>query len=111
MSKRHRLYIEDILSSLAVIPSFIEGYDKPRFLADLKTQYAVIRALGIIGDAVKKLPPEFRAAHPEIPWKDMAKTRDVLIHDYLRVDLDVLWDTITRDLPPLAAKLRPLLEE
>lgn len=111
MTKGPQLYLQAILECLELIPGFIAGYDQARFQADIKAQFAVIRAMGIIGDAVKKLPPEFREQHPEIPWREMARTRDVLIHDYLSIDLDSLWTTITRDLPPLADKLRPLLEE
>lgn len=111
MTRDHKLYLQDILECLELIDGFVAGYDLARFQADVKTQYAVIRAMGIIGEAVKKLPPAIREAHPEIPWREMAQTRDVLIHDYLSIRPDSLWLTITRDLPPLADKLRPLLEE
>lgn len=110
MTKSPQLYLQAILECLELIPGFIEGYDEERFLADVKAQFAVIRAMGIIGDAVKKLPNDFRARHSDIPWREMARTRDVLIHDYLNVDLHTLWITVTRDVPPLAAKLRPLLD-
>ncbi|MFZ5586093.1 MAG: DUF86 domain-containing protein [Thermodesulfobacteriota bacterium] len=110
MSKGHKLYLQAILECLELIPGFIEGYDEERFLSDVKAQFAVIRAMGIIGDAVKKLPAELRAQHPEIPWKDLTGTRDVLIHDYLNINLHTLWEIVTRDVPPLAAKLRPLLD-
>lgn len=111
MTRDYKLYLQDILECLDLIAGFIAGYDLGRFTADIKTQYAVIRAMGIIGEAVKKLPPEVRERHPEIPWREMARTRDVLVHDYLSIRPDSLWLTITRDLPPLPEKLRPLLGE
>jgi uncharacterized protein with HEPN domain len=111
MKKSPALHLQDILTSLELIPGFLEGYDKARFVEDVKTQFAVIRAMGIMGDAVKKLPDEYLARHPDIPWREMAKTRDVLIHDYYKVDLDILWDVITDKLPPLVGRLRELLDE
>lgn len=111
MKKNPAIYLQDILNNLEAIPGFIAGYDKERFLADLKTQYAVIRAMGIVGDAVKKLPDEYVARHPDIPWREMAKTRDVLIHDYGKVNPSTLWDVIVNDLPPLVPRLREMLDE
>ena len=111
MTRSPKLYLQDIIECSELIAGFIVGHDREQFKANVMMQFAVIRAMGIIGDAAKKLPPEFRKRHPEIPWREMAQTRDVLIHDYLRINLDSLWRTITTDLPPLADKLRPLLEE
>lgn len=111
MTRNPKLYLQDIVECVDLIAGFIAGYDQAGFRANILVQFGVIRAMGIIGEAVKKLPPEFRENHPEIPWREMAQTRDVLIHDYLKVNPDTLWITITRDLPPLAAKLRPLLEK
>jgi uncharacterized protein with HEPN domain len=65
----------------------------------------------IIGEAAKKLSSEFKAAHPEIPWKKMAGMRDVLIHDYRDVDVPNVWAAVTESIPALIASLEPLLAE
>jgi uncharacterized protein with HEPN domain len=74
---------------------------KAEFLGDAKTQSAVLHQLLIIGEAVKRISPEFRAAHPEVPWKLIAGTRDKLIHFYEGVDLEEVWKMVTSDLPEL----------
>lgn len=79
------------------------------FVEDLKTQSAVLHQLLIIGEAEKRLTPEFRAAHPEVPWKLIAGTRDKLIHFYEGVDLEETWKTIEADLPHLIQRIEPLV--
>ena len=70
---------------------------------------AVARQLEIVGEAAKNLSPEFRAAHPEIPWRAMAGMRDVLIHAYRTVDRDAVWSAVTVSVPALIAALEPLV--
>ncbi|HZS50774.1 MAG TPA: DUF86 domain-containing protein [Bryobacterales bacterium] len=89
----------DILKAARLAIEFKGQTDKDEFLADLKTQSAVLHQLLIIGEAVKRLSPEFRGAHPEVPWKLIAGTRDKLIHFYEGVDLDEVWKMVTADLP------------
>lgn len=111
MKKDPLLRVEDIYESILAIQEYLEGVDKEAFLASREKQDAVLHRLAIMGEAVKKLPAEFRAQHPDIPWKDIAGTRDVLIHDYDGISLQIIWNLVKNDLPPLAEKLRPLLEE
>ena len=61
-----------------------------------------------MGEAVKKVSAETRAAHPQIPWKDIAGMRDRVVHDYFGVSLDIVWDVVVHHVPPLLAKLRSL---
>jgi len=92
-----------------LILAFIEGMNKAAFDADLKTQSAVLHQLMVIGEAVKRLSPEFRESHSDIPWSAIAGMRDHLIHGYDIVDLEEVWKTATVDLPSLLAALEPLV--
>ncbi len=72
-------------------------------------QLALARLLEIVGEAAGKVSPEFRSAHPELPWTDMSGLRNRLVHAYFDVDLDVLLDIIEKDLPPLIQKIEALV--
>jgi uncharacterized protein with HEPN domain len=74
-------------------------------------QDAVIRQFEIIGEATKRLSVDFRARYPEVPWKDMAGMRDKLIHDYLNVDLRVVWDTVAKDVPFLIGNIQRIIAQ
>jgi uncharacterized protein with HEPN domain len=71
----------------------------------------VIRRLEIIGEAVKGIPEDIRTRHPAVPWRDIAGARDILIHEYFRVDLEMAWDMVKKDLPPLDVEVRGILQE
>jgi len=83
-------------------------------LETTKTVFAVVRALEIVGEAVKKIPQSIRKNYPEIPWKDMAGMRDKVVHEYFGVKLERVWETIQSDIPsikPLFEKIRKDLGE
>jgi uncharacterized protein with HEPN domain len=81
------------------------------FEADEKTVYAVIRALEVIGEAAKKIPAEVRDRYPDVPWRSMAGLRDKLIHDYLRVNIEVVWKTVREDLSALPPRLAQIIDD
>jgi uncharacterized protein with HEPN domain len=108
VNDRDRLFLGHIAEAIAAIEHFTAG-GPSEFFSDLKTQSAVIRQIEIIGEAVKKLSGGLTAAHPHVPWRQIAGTRDRLIHAYFRVDLDSVWSMVTQDLPPLKAEVQKIL--
>jgi uncharacterized protein with HEPN domain len=100
MSKRQiPELLEDIKEAAVRIGKYINGMDYQAFLDEFKTQDAVVRNVEIIGEAVKKLPKSFTSKYTGIPWKEMAGTRDKLIHDYFGVNYDILWNIAKNELP------------
>jgi uncharacterized protein with HEPN domain len=104
-----RLRLQDILDAAAKIARYTDGFDFETFAADDRTADAVTRNLEIIGEAARSIPGSVRARHPDVPWRLMRDMRNVLIHDYPGVDLEVVWRTINDDLPPTLARLREIL--
>jgi len=88
--------------------STFEGLSETEFRADRKLQRALCMVLEIIGAAARATSEPCKAAHPELPWRDMVGLRNRIIHEYFRLDLAILWEIVTRDLPQLLAAVRPL---
>ncbi len=107
MAREYSDYIEDILSAMDKTSSFIKGISYEDFKSDDKTIFAVVRAIEIIGEATKHIPDDARQKYSEIPWKEMAGMRDVLIHDYISVDVETVWLTANNKIP----QLRPLIDK
>jgi uncharacterized protein with HEPN domain len=84
---------------------------REEFFASKKTQYSIIRALEIMGEAAKGLPAEFRERWRRVPWKQLAGFRDVLIHQYQRVDLDLVWQVVAEELPRVREAIEQVLRE
>ena len=108
---RDDAHLLDILKAARLAIEFKGPAEKAEFLGDVKTQSAVLHQLLVIGEAVKRISPEFRAAHPEVPWRLIAGTRDKLIHFYEGVDLEEVWKMVTSDLPDLISRIEPLAPE
>lgn len=104
------VYLQDILEGISRIEKYTNEMTIDAFDEDLKTKDAVIHCLEVIGEAVKNIPQDFRKQHAEIPWKEIAGMRDVLIHEYFGVLTDKLWETIERDIPELKKKLQEIGE-
>jgi len=109
--RRVRDSLQDMLEAARRILQYIESIDFEEFQKDFKTQDAVLRNLEVLGEAAKNIPDDFRDEHPDIPWTDMARTRDRLIHHYFGVNLDVVWGIAELELPDVAANLEAIIEE
>jgi uncharacterized protein with HEPN domain len=106
--KQDRTYLEHILDAIAKVEQYTtDGRDA--FMADGKTQDAVVRNLEIIGEATKRVSEDLRNKYPDIPWKQAAGLRDVLSHDYMSIDLTIVWNVIDSRLPALREAVRELL--
>ena len=101
MIKKDQVYLEHILEAITKIESFTKGISRIDFDNNVMIQDAILRNIEIIGEATKKISKEFTQSHQLIPWSEMAGMRNKLIHDYMDVDLDVVWKTIEVDLPLL----------
>ncbi len=106
VEREYRDFIIDMIEAADMVASFIQGMNKEQFLADKKTQFAVVRALEIIGEAAKKVPDSIRSRYPDLPWREISGMRDKLIHDYFGVNNEVVWKTAVEDVPEIAANLR-----
>ncbi len=101
-------YIEHILLSILRIKNYTKDISKNNFEKNEMIQDAVIRNIEIIGEATKNISENLKSTYHEIPWREMAGMRDKLIHDYMGVDVDVIWKTIETDIPYLEALLKKI---
>jgi uncharacterized protein with HEPN domain len=104
-------FIEDILDAMDKAESMLSGADFETFEEDYQLNFAVVRALEIIGEATKRLPESIRSQYPEIPWKDMAGMRDRIIHGYDAVNLRIVWETVKRRIPEIKPRIQQILTD
>ena len=100
-----------MLEAISDIEKFIEDVSEEDFYKNKEKQYAVLRALEIIGEATKNLSKGLRAKHRRIPWRDIAGMRDKLIHEYFGIKLELVWGTIKQNLPELKKQMAEILKE
>ena len=111
-ARRHADYLELMQGAVSQTLGYVEGIGKEDFLADSKTQDAVIMKLLVIGELAAQLLDQhsvFVARHPEIPWHQMKGMRNRMAHGYFELDLDVVWETVQTAIPELDAKLRQIV--
>lgn len=111
MTPRDPATLIDILNAARRIEEATASLEWERFEREWLVQSAIIRQLEIVGEATKRLSPEFREAHPEVPWKRMAGLRDVLIHGYDTVDLEMVWLVAREAIPGLIHQLSELMDD
>jgi len=104
-------YLRDMLDGAAKALRFVEGVDLDAFRTNDEKVFAVVRAIEVIGEAAKHVPPSIRRRYAELPWQDIAGMRDEVIHGYFGVDLEVVWRTVHEDLPELQKIVTPILAD
>lgn len=102
------LLIEDMLAAIRKIERYTSGMDWELFRQDEKTIDAVVRNLEILGEATRQMPEGFVARHPDVSWRQMAGLRNRIAHDYIGLDLELIWQVIRHDLPQLLIQLENL---
>lgn len=104
-------YLSDILEAVNRIQDYTIGMDYDVFLDDLKTRDAVIRNLEVIGEATKQVGDDIRQQFPDVPWKEMAGVRDILIHHYFGVNFEIVWSIIRTELSTLRENIEKILAQ
>lgn len=114
MDKQNRdelVFLQDILDCIARIEAYLEGVTEREFENNFEKQDSVIRRIEIMGEAVKNISIQTRQEYPNVPWRDLAGIRDILIHQYFGVSLDIVWQTATIELPEFKEKITSILNE
>lgn len=111
MSERdYRLFLNDILDSIEKIEEYTSGMDFRKFTSNQMAIDAVIRNFEIIGEAAKNIPDDVQTKYPSVPWNKMKAMRNIVIHEYFGVDVNITWKTIRKSLPNLKAKVLEAVE-
>jgi uncharacterized protein with HEPN domain len=110
MSFEPREYLRHILVEADYLLEARRDVTLDTFVSDETRRRAFVRSLEIIGEAAKKVPPDFRAEHPDINWRAMAGMRDRLIHGYFGVDYEIVWDVVENRIPELRDQISAILE-
>jgi uncharacterized protein with HEPN domain len=109
MPRDYRVYLQDVLEAVANVQEFVGSMSRSEFEGDKKTIHAVVRNLEVVGEAVKGVPAEVRDRHPEVHWQRIAGLRDILIHHYFGIDIDIVWDIVQNKLPGLKEQIQAIL--
>jgi uncharacterized protein with HEPN domain len=109
--KRDWVYLKHIQDAICDIKRFTKGVTKEAFSRNKEKQYAILRALEIIGEATKNLSAETKAKYPEVQWSDIAGMRDKLVHQYFGVNLELVWETVENSLPVLENTISEMLRK
>lgn len=109
--KTNEVYLHHILDAIRRLESYTSGIDRDAFEADEMRQDAIIRQIEIVGEASRQLSDDFQEEHDSIPWSDIIGMRNRIAHDYMNVDLNIVWEVIHNDLPTLKSSVQRLLPE
>ncbi len=107
--KDDKLYLIHVSESIEKIDSYITGLDFASFMEKAIVQDAVLRNLQVLAESTQQFSDEFKSRHPEIEWYKIAGLRNILVHDYLGIDLETVWAAVTSKLPELKAVVQKAL--
>lgn len=102
-------FVRHIIEAIKLIETYLKNVKKEEFIGNPEKRDAVIRELTVIGEAAKSISDPFRSKNPSIEWKDLAAVRDIVVHQYFKIDLDIVWDTVKNNLPTLKKKLEQIM--
>ena len=108
---KDKIRLQHILEAIERINSFVDGFTEDTLNDDVRTKHAIAYNIQIIGEAVYKLTTEFKETHSETPWAMIEKMRHILVHDYYRVNIHIMWLVITEDLPSLKPNIDSYFKE
>ena len=108
MSRDPSLFVDDMIAACEKIQRYVAMRPRSVFESDEQTFDAVLKNLEVIGEAAKRLPGEVKDSHPEVSWRDIAGLRDIIVHEYFGLDLDIVWDVVDKRVPTLLVQLRDL---
>lgn len=111
MPRDYKVYLDDIIEAIERIRDYTTGISFETFFNDLKTVDAVNRNLAIIGEAANRIPEEIKDKYPNIEWYGIIGLRNILIHDYFRVDLEIIWDIIENKLSLLDKQVKEMYQD
>ena len=109
MQKDDRVYAGHMLDTARKAVDLVKTKNRSDYDSEAAIRYALAHLLQIIGEAARRISQEFCKAHPEIPWKAIVGMRHKVVHDYMNLDEDVVWDTVQQELPPLIEKLNKIV--
>ncbi len=111
MPRDYKVFLQDALEAIGNVGEFVGAMTLDQFKSDKKTLHAVVRDLEVIGEAIKQIPAEVRVRYPNVPWQRIAGLRDILIHHYFSIDVDIVWDIVQNKLVELKPQLEAVLAE
>ena len=109
MPKDDLVYLGHMLDMARKARQLVQGRSRAAYDGDEPLRLALAHLLQVIGEAARRVTPAYTAAHPEIPWKVIVGMRHKVVHDYMTVDEDVIWDTVTHELPQFVTTLERLV--
>jgi|SRR3989344_759489 len=110
MQDKYKVYLDDILISIEKIEKYTKGVSYKEFSQNSLISDGVIRNLEVIGEAVKKLSVDLKKKYPDVEWKKIAGLRDILIHEYFGIDLNIVWDIIINKIPKLKNSIKEVMK-